>query len=269
MVMSENTGENVKSTWREWAEGATALGSIGGAVAAAITHQVMFAALPLSFAATLSFANRRQLQNEFQLHRDETNAVLLKQVHQYQHEIKNLMHELIEASSSRQQQFATKMDQSLGVMDDRLGHLSDQYDALQKTSTTIEAQQAELLSSTFEDGYCRRGLEHEKQGEYKQAITVYSEALRLNPEYAQAYMYRGSAYSKANQKQQAIADLRTAAKLFFETGDLENYHKARALSEEVHGGSPAATAAATATVAVSPTAPEPVSERLAVDELFV
>jgi tetratricopeptide (TPR) repeat protein len=266
MVMSENTEErNVKSNWREWVQGASVIGSIGGAIAAAATQQLMFASVPLSLAAALSFTNRRQLQNEFQLHRDETNAVLTKQIHQYQHDIKNLMHELIEASSTRQQQFATRMEQSLGVMGDRLGHLSEQYQVLQNTSTKIEEQQTELLSSTFEDGYCRRGLEHEKQGEYKQAIAVYSEALRLNPEYAQAYMYRGSAYSKANQKQQAIADLRTAAKLFFETGDLENYHKARAISEEVHGGAPVPAAPA----AVSSADPAPISERLAVDELFV
>jgi tetratricopeptide (TPR) repeat protein len=267
MVMSEHTDEkNVKSNWREWAQGASVVSAFGGTLAAAITQQVLFASVPLSLAAALSFMNRRQLQTDFHLHRDETNAVLSKQVHQYQNEIKNLMHELIEASSARQQQFATKMDQSLGVMGDRLGHLSEQYQILQETSTKIEAQQVELLSSTFEDGYCRRGLEHEKQGEFKQAIMVYSEALRLNPEYAQAYMYRGSAYSKANQKQQAIADLRTAAKLFFETGDLENYHKARAISEEVHGGS--SVAAAAATITAKPSDAEPVSERLAVDELF-
>lgn len=269
MTISENTDERkIKASWREWAEGIAVVGAVGGsvvAVTAAATQQIaLLSLLPLSLASALSFANRRQLQSEFQLHRDATNAVLDKQVHQFQREIKTLMHELIEASSARQQQFASRVENSVGDLSDRLQTLDQQYQVLQATSAKIEAQQTELLSSTFEDGYCRRGLEHEKQGEFKQAIAVYSEALRLNPDYAQAYMHRGSAHAKAGQKQQAIADLRTATKLFFEVGDLDSYHKARALSEEVHSGTSPSSEAA-----VRAAEPEPMAERLAVDELFV
>jgi tetratricopeptide (TPR) repeat protein len=144
--------------------------------------------------------------------------------------------------------------------------LQAQIDSLQSKAEGIAQKQSELMESTLEESYYRRGLELEKRGEFKDAMAAYTEALRINPTYAQAYMQLGVVYAHAGQKQQAIAHLRTATKLFFESGDLESYHTARELSETIHAGQ------VTAEPVIRVNQPESSTEtgkRLAVDELFV
>ena len=53
--------------------------------------------------------------------------------------------------------------------------------------------------------------------QYKEAIADYTEAIKLNPEYAQAYNNRGFAYRELGKKEEADADSRTWAKLIGES----------------------------------------------------
>ena len=50
-------------------------------------------------------------------------------------------------------------------------------------------------------------------GDYKGAITDYTQAIRLNPDYADAYYNRGNAKSKLGQHFAAIADYDIAIRL--------------------------------------------------------
>ena len=43
-------------------------------------------------------------------------------------------------------------------------------------------------------------------GQFERAIEDYTEAIRLNPEYAKAYYNRGQAYKDQGKKAEAIAD---------------------------------------------------------------
>jgi tetratricopeptide (TPR) repeat protein len=142
-----------------------------------------------------------------------------------------------------------------------LDHLQEQLEGLTQ-------KQSELMESTLEESYYRRGLELEKRGEFKDAIAAYNEALRVNPSYAEAYMQLGVAYARNGQKQQAIAHLRSATKLFFESGSLERYHEARSLSEQIHAGQTSTEENETplSPSSAATTTPE---ERLVVNELFV
>ncbi len=63
------------------------------------------------------------------------------------------------------------------------------------------------------DAYCRRGIDCAQKGELDEAIADYSEAIGLNPKYAEAYNNRGFAYVGKGNFDQAIADLNEAIRL--------------------------------------------------------
>ena len=58
-----------------------------------------------------------------------------------------------------------------------------------------------------------RGVDYGEQGDYEKAIEEYDEALRLNPEYANAYASRGGAYMLLGQYERAIQDFDEAIRL--------------------------------------------------------
>ncbi|MCB9460989.1 MAG: tetratricopeptide repeat protein [Anaerolineaceae bacterium] len=61
--------------------------------------------------------------------------------------------------------------------------------------------------------YFERAYQAVKAGNYDKAIRDYSEAIRLNPQYAYAYNNRGVAYRNLEQYEQAIADYDQAIQL--------------------------------------------------------
>lgn len=73
------------------------------------------------------------------------------------------------------------------------------------------------------------------------AVEDFSQAIRMDPTFADAYFERGLLKSEFGHKQHAVDDLRTAAKFYFEQGNLVKYEQARSLSQEIHdliAGSP-------------------------------
>ena len=55
-----------------------------------------------------------------------------------------------------------------------------------------------------------RGLAYYNKGEYSRAIADYDEALKLNPQYVDAFIYRGLAYEQISDKVKAIESYRQA-----------------------------------------------------------
>jgi tetratricopeptide (TPR) repeat protein len=258
MVMSDQGVENNKAqmNWLSWLEGGAIAGAIGGAIATG-QSTIMLTALPLSLAAALNVAQRQRMQSTAlqSLERHEQSLYEIKQTAEALEGTDRILMIQLNAANNKIEEFS-----------DPLIKLQAQIDGLQSESAVMAQKQSELMESTLEESYYRRGLELEKRGEYKDAIAAYAEALRVNPSYPEAYMQLGSVLAHAGQKQQAIAHLRTATKLFFDNGDLDNYHTARELSETIHSGE------ISAETAVKVKQPDPSSEankRLAVDELFV
>ncbi len=61
--------------------------------------------------------------------------------------------------------------------------------------------------------YFARGFTYYKQEQYDEALADYSEAIRLNPEYATAFSNRGLTYDELEQYDEALADYSEAIRL--------------------------------------------------------
>jgi len=73
--------------------------------------------------------------------------------------------------------------------------------------------QAIHLDPNYVEAYIFRGFALEKKDEYDRAIKNYSSAIELNPKYAEAYYSRGSAWRKKGQYDKAISDYSSAIEL--------------------------------------------------------
>src|SRR5205807_2824893 len=69
--------------------------------------------------------------------------------------------------------------------------------------------------------YFRRAYEHQQKGEYEEAIELYSHSIEAFPT-AEAYTFRGWAYSYQRNYTQAIADCKKALKIDPEFGNPYN-----------------------------------------------
>ena len=85
------------------------------------------------------------------------------------------------------------------------------------------------------EGYNHAGVEHFEQGRIEEAITEYSEAIRLEPEYAAAYYNRGQAYFTLGQAQLAIQDFDDAIRLSPDHPELPLAHVGRAMAYTLLG----------------------------------
>ncbi len=65
------------------------------------------------------------------------------------------------------------------------------------------------------------GAENAKLGRYQEALTDFTHAIRLNPDYIEAYKYRGFICSLLGYEYRATADLNKAAQM---EGKLKNRH---------------------------------------------
>ena len=61
--------------------------------------------------------------------------------------------------------------------------------------------------------HCRRGFAYKQLGRCREAVKDYSQALRLRPDYAEAYNWRGRAYACLGDYKLALADFTRAIRL--------------------------------------------------------
>lgn len=85
--------------------------------------------------------------------------------------------------------------------------------------------QAISLNPNYAEAYNSRGLAYFDLGNQQGAIADYNEAIRLNPNFAPAYNNRGNARAANNDKQGAIADLQRAATIFERENNRQLYQE--------------------------------------------
>ena len=69
------------------------------------------------------------------------------------------------------------------------------------------------LKPDFSEAYNNRGIAHADKGNFDQAIQDYNTSIELNPEFTEVYINRGAAYNKKGGFDQAIQDYDTAIEL--------------------------------------------------------
>ena len=69
------------------------------------------------------------------------------------------------------------------------------------------------IDPTSEEQLLRSGNRHLQQGKYEEAIADYNEAIRINPESAQAYTNRGTVKGMLARHEEAIADFNEAIRI--------------------------------------------------------
>lgn len=87
------------------------------------------------------------------------------------------------------------------------------------TEKRILRQKIVEVSPDSEYGFFCKGWFKTEKGEYEDAITFYSNAVKLNNEFWQAYYLRGNTYGVLNDYSNALSDLNKALELNPNYGD--------------------------------------------------
>ncbi|MFK0734953.1 MAG: tetratricopeptide repeat protein, partial [Gloeotrichia echinulata HAB0833] len=86
--------------------------------------------------------------------------------------------------------------------------------------------QALKINPNDAQAYNNRGGARVNSGDFKGAIEDFNQALKINPNLAEAYKNRGVARYLSGDKQGAIADWQKAADLFQQQGRTQDYQNA-------------------------------------------
>ena len=86
--------------------------------------------------------------------------------------------------------------------------------------------QAIKLKPDYADAYYNRGLAKYNLGDNQGAIVDYNQAIKLNPNLAVPYYNRSLIYKELNDNEKAIKDFRQAAKLYQQQNQMQDYQDA-------------------------------------------
>ena len=99
---------------------------------------------------------------------------------------------------------------------------NDYYELGQHTQAISDYTKAIELDPNYAMAYTNRGNAYRRLGQYTKAVLDYTKAIELDPKDADAYHNRGIAYIKLGQPTQAISDLNRALQL--DPEDAETYY---------------------------------------------
>lgn len=219
--------------------------SVLGVIASIAMNNPVFASIPLTVGVGCNLVSRKQFNDS------------LVEAYNHQEETINQLMATLEANNSQfnaklmenQTDLANRLEKLQLSMQDNLGQQKEdiknqiqrielQYQDLNNVVSNIkdvENVSQELRSQPDSaDFFYQRGLSYEKLGNHTGAIEDYTEAIKQDSSLAKAYHKRGVLYLDGEMKQKAVDDLRKAALLYFEQGDIDSYHQAREMSRNIH-----------------------------------
>ncbi len=101
-------------------------------------------------------------------------------------------------------------------------------------SSSIEGQKSGSMTSAEE--FFRHGRQLDKQGLSQEAITEYTRAIELDPNYAPSYFFRGNALALEGQPQKGIEDAQKAAAIYKSRGESQWAEAMMQLAETIRRG---------------------------------
>ena len=110
--------------------------------------------------------------------------------------------------------------------------ITDNFGGIPMTNAQTDGEQP----TADAEEYYRRASELDRQGQHQEAITEYTKAIELDPNYALAYAFRGNALALVGQPQQGIEDIEKAAQIYAAKGDAEAAEGVRQYAEVIRDG---------------------------------
>jgi len=225
-------------------DGLSAVGLVSGAIASFVTNNVAAAAVPIAVAVGLHIKNRRDLALEVSQKQETAIAQVKQNINQHQAALTEYLQKFQQETQAQQTQLRQLQEAGQKQLSQNLVNHQQTTQALaikhQDLAVVVgELRQMESASHIIEvdpkaEAYYQRGLSRQRLGDRAEALIDYSAAIKLNEELAAAYYHRGVVHAELGNRKPAVEDLRQAAKLYFEQGDLDNYHRARDLGKEFY-----------------------------------
>ena len=235
--------------WLDFAEIGSAAVSIGGAIATITGQSAAYAALPLSLSVTLNLLNRKRLLAEMLTHHNQDIATLQQSISASEGNLNSSLQQHITSARQQLNQLGQdsqhnleKVKQDLTLEDQNIRESLQnlEYEKNKLAELVAELQKIENLSQGIRTNpgdaefYYRRASSHQRLGDKHGAIADYSKAIEVDSNHAGAYHQRGILNAELGDRRQGVDDLRRAAKLYFEQGDIDSYQQARDLSKEFY-----------------------------------
>jgi tetratricopeptide (TPR) repeat protein len=226
--------ESNNLSWLEIAEIGSVIGTLGGTVASLITQQFFLASIPLSVSVSLNLLNRRQLLNSIAAKNQEQFAELITDKPSIAETPDNsnnleILSQLV-AKHSQQLNELTRLTSQ--AIDDNPTSSGLNYQSEQATEIISSPEPIDLEDRSATD-YYERGIEA-KERDLDRAFIMFTEAINIEPQYADAYYQRALILSALKETKKAIEDLRMANKWYFQQGDLVGYQKAKDMEIKLH-----------------------------------
>lgn len=216
-----------------------------GAIASMATSNVAFASAGLTVGVGCNvFSRKQQYESLVSAYNQQQETIneLTQKIESNHAELNQILRDykadLGTSMEKLQQSMQELLDSQKEQISQEIKRLDLQYQELNNLVTDIkdvENLSQELRShSDSADFFYQRAMGYEKLGNITGAIEDYTEAIKRDSGMAKAYHKRGVLYLDSDMKQKAVDDLRKAALLYFEQGDIDSYHQAREMSRNIH-----------------------------------
>lgn len=216
-----------------------------GAIVTVATGNFLIAPIPLAIGVGCNVFSRKQSQDslvEAYNKQEQTINELIQTIDKNHQELTEKLFQnkgdLGTNLEKIQQSLNTNLEQQKEYISQEIQRLDLQHQNL--NNVVADIRDIENLSQELRvkpdsaDFFYQRGIGYEKLGNNNGAIEDYTEAIKKDGNFAKAYHKRGVLYLDIDLKQKAVDDLRKAALLYFEQGDIDSYHQAREMSRNIH-----------------------------------